>query len=534
MQVERNSLLWQKLKKIDSLWLLFAVTFFFFVVLRFWYVTQIAPSALNQDESAILLNARFIAEDGKDEYGTPFPIVFPSFGDAKLPGYIYTTAFLWQFLPLDFIVRVPAFAASLFLPLLAARIIWLVTHNGLASFFTAVFLMLSPWTYHFGSVGFEAQLGLTLLFISLCLWLKRKATLSWDLLGAFFLFFSCLTYNAPLIVAPGILAAIIVYRGWNGASLRVASFGLVALVLAVFLTFSASSQKSGIAFFQDASVLSDYPIYRAEFSGLFQKLLGNQWVYFAKIFITNIASSFSWRFLVQQGGSNPWHGIPHTGHLHFLIPLLSAIGLGTMIRIVLAAVKMKNGRNFLKMLSLFALGGFSLLPAAITTDAPHATRSLFFFVLLSMLAGWQLSLLFDLVASASQKMWHFFLYLGGGALLFIGFFLWWCPAPTNWQSAHPFWYQGLEEALSQPEVLLAERVYIKDPEGVLYTRVANYEKMSLREFLDSKKMSLPAPTGLHRGESLGKYVFVFDESDAKSPGVYLEQQNVEEWSNIEI
>src|SRR5581483_5962797 len=57
--------------------------------LRLYNVTG-DPPALYQDESAIGYNAYSILQTGKDEYGISHPLYFKSFGDYKLPVYIYS------------------------------------------------------------------------------------------------------------------------------------------------------------------------------------------------------------------------------------------------------------------------------------------------------------------------------------------------------------------------------------------------------------------------------------------------------------
>jgi len=57
-------------------------------LLRFYNLDKI-PNGLYQDETAIGYNAYSILETGKDEYGKSLPLYFKSFGDQKLPVYIY-------------------------------------------------------------------------------------------------------------------------------------------------------------------------------------------------------------------------------------------------------------------------------------------------------------------------------------------------------------------------------------------------------------------------------------------------------------
>src|SRR3990167_10550251 len=58
--------------------------------LRFYRITTVPPS-LSHDETAIAYNAYSILKTGKDEYGAPFPLLFRSFDDYKLPGMVYAS-----------------------------------------------------------------------------------------------------------------------------------------------------------------------------------------------------------------------------------------------------------------------------------------------------------------------------------------------------------------------------------------------------------------------------------------------------------
>ena len=77
--------------------------FLFFLILclalflRFFYLGKI-PNGFYSDEAAYGYNAYSILMTGKDEYGTPIPFAFKSFGDYKAPLYIYALApVIWLF-----------------------------------------------------------------------------------------------------------------------------------------------------------------------------------------------------------------------------------------------------------------------------------------------------------------------------------------------------------------------------------------------------------------------------------------------------
>src|SRR3990167_5608828 len=67
------------------------------------------PVSLSWDEVAIGYNAYSISQTGADEYAAKWPLLFKSFNDYKLPGYIYTDALFIKLFGLsEFMVRLPS------------------------------------------------------------------------------------------------------------------------------------------------------------------------------------------------------------------------------------------------------------------------------------------------------------------------------------------------------------------------------------------------------------------------------------------
>ena len=78
------------------------------IVLRFYNLTNVPPG-VNRDEASIGYTAYSLLQTGKDEYGRFLPISFQSFGDWKLPLYIYATAVSVKVFGLtEFAVRFPS------------------------------------------------------------------------------------------------------------------------------------------------------------------------------------------------------------------------------------------------------------------------------------------------------------------------------------------------------------------------------------------------------------------------------------------
>src|SRR3989344_2718177 len=91
-----------------KLLLIFLVIFFIAVFLRLFNITNIPPG-VNRDEASIGYTAYSLLNTGRDEYGRMFPLSFQSFGDWKLPLYIYTVVpFVSVFGLNELAVRLPS------------------------------------------------------------------------------------------------------------------------------------------------------------------------------------------------------------------------------------------------------------------------------------------------------------------------------------------------------------------------------------------------------------------------------------------
>ena len=77
-------------------------------VLRFYKLGQV-PSGFVNDEAAFGYNAYSLLKTGKDEFGKAWPIIFRSFGEGKLPVYVYLTVPSVAIFGLnEFAVRLPS------------------------------------------------------------------------------------------------------------------------------------------------------------------------------------------------------------------------------------------------------------------------------------------------------------------------------------------------------------------------------------------------------------------------------------------
>ena len=92
---------------------IFVLVLFLAALLRFYNFTS-NPPALYWDDVSIGYNAYSIVQTGKDEWGVSYPAVFKSFGDYKLPLYVYLASITVKiFGPNEVGVRLPSLLAGI-------------------------------------------------------------------------------------------------------------------------------------------------------------------------------------------------------------------------------------------------------------------------------------------------------------------------------------------------------------------------------------------------------------------------------------
>ena len=360
-------------------------------ILRIYQVGAL-PLILNRDEAALAYNAYLLEGSGQDEWQQTWPITFKSFGDYKLPGYIYTLVVLFKFIsPSDLVVRLPSVVAGTAIVFLGYFLAKKILKQEKESLFVALILAVLPIGIFYSRMAWEANLGLMFSLISIILWLfvktkEARHRYQLDAVGLLFCIFSVFTYNAPLLYLPALAVMIIINRGfkkWRRWLPLVTSISLV-LIGSWLLFNQIATQKSGITIFTDSTIRANYIEYRQTLTGIKLTLFGNQYVYWFKLMTNNLLKSFSPQYLITQGGSHPWHSISNHSHLYWSVYLLGLVGMVTSLYTVIKTkLKTEASKNLLSLIWLLFI---SLLPSIITVDAPHATRSLLFFVMIVILA----------------------------------------------------------------------------------------------------------------------------------------------------
>ena len=362
------------------------------------------PNGLYQDETAIGYNAYSILQTGKDEYGKTFPLYFQSFGDWKLPVYIYVTVPSVALFGLTaFAVRLPS---AIFGTATVGAVYFLVKelfarqnpsdkaetslNKQHIAWIVMLLLAVNPWHLHYSRATFEVSAALFFFVVGEYLLMRwfRKEQRSALLAGTICFIVAMYSYNLTRLLAPVLYASSVWWfmREKAGAkqmrktgrteviiTLAVAGLSLIPFIGTLFMQ-GGSSSAAGTLLFSSAAVqapLLELRSYFIHLPAVYTKLFFNQFVLTAWEYLRHIASYFSVNFFFLTGSSHGNHGIGNSGQFYlFELPLM-VIGVGALIR--------KQYRQGV-FLALWAVA--VILVSALTRESPHATRS--FFLLLPM------------------------------------------------------------------------------------------------------------------------------------------------------
>ena len=141
------------------------------------------PPGYYIDESSISYNAYTVSQNGRDEFGEPWPLYFRAFGDYKNPVHIYLLAAIYRItgpgiLAARWLSAACGVLAALGLGLLATRI----TKRRDAGIVVALMSLLTPWLFEMSRVVLEVALyPLAIVLFLLCARrASTKARWSWQ------------------------------------------------------------------------------------------------------------------------------------------------------------------------------------------------------------------------------------------------------------------------------------------------------------------------------------------------------------------
>ena len=172
-------------KNTRTIWLLLLLVLIgFALAVRFYLLGEI-PVGTYWDETAMLADARFVANLGRDINNNHwFQAIFFSYGDYKLPIYIWLASVSVRFFGNNpWALRLPSALTGLMtlgvVVLIAKQLFSKHVHESSRQKWLFCWLLpiaVSPWAIMFARTGFEGHLGQ--LFLAVSVWLVLKAAAS--------------------------------------------------------------------------------------------------------------------------------------------------------------------------------------------------------------------------------------------------------------------------------------------------------------------------------------------------------------------
>lgn len=480
-------------------------------LLRFYKLGAI-PSGFYQDESAIGYNAYSIIKTGRDEHGQFSPLYFKSFGDYKLPVYIYSTVLSIQMFGLnEFGVRFP----SAFFGFLTVAIFYFfvkeLTKNKHLAIVSTGLLAVSPWHIHYSRATFEVSISLFLFVLGgLLLYKSFYNKIPFAFIGGTICFIiGFYSYNLTRLLAPALYLLFLIA---NRSHLKMisrkeqlfASVTAVVLIVPFIATFfqggGVASAKGTLIFSSKAvqapliefrSYLADYPLLAKVF---FSTLPLTVWQY-----LQNIVSSFNTAFFFISGSTHGNHGIGNVGEFYlFQFPL-------TVIGIIIAFFRKQQWGKFLMFWALI-----NILIVALTREVPHATRNFFLIVPLEILSGLGALTCIDWIKKIKKLKYKIEISVLCGALIIYNFVFYF----ASYYVRFPIFYskqwraQDKDVALYVKEVQDKYKKILFDSEsGYIYTSLLFYLKYPPKEFQKSALWYADDSEGFSMLKSFGKFEF---------------------------
>lgn len=478
-------------------------------MLRFYNLSGIPPG-INRDEGSVGFTAYSLLKTGADEYGKHLPLSFQSFGDWKLPLYIYSVVPFISFLGLsELAVRLPSAifgTASVVLIFFLTRELF---KDRKMSILVTLLAAITPWSIHLSRVESESNTAVFLFLFGLLLFftgLRKGKQLAFIPSGILF----ALTYftyaGNHIFTTLFLIGLIFLYRDsiQKTKEFKIGVFIFLALSSLIFYQtlFAADRTKiSGIGIFGDPAIVhAKIEIPRNEHSSpnsIFARLVHNRLEFAAERFLQGYLNSFSPQFLFIKGGENMAHNIQNFGNMYLIEGLFFYLGIAVLL------FKQK-GRERNLILWWLLIGPIA---ASITKDAPHTNRMFAIFPMLPIATAIGIS---QASSVFSKKVKPNIVYSAITLLFVLNFLLYidryFIHFPKDEAQNWGIGYKQLVYILSKPEYANS-RVVITQPQTSPYIFLLFYQKYDPKTYQQEAVRYAPTDDGFVHVRQFGRFEF---------------------------
>lgn len=367
------------------------------------------PSGLNADEASIGYNAYSLLLTGKDEYGTPWPLSFKSFGDFKPGLYFY---FVMPFVALlglnEWAVRVPSALFGIGTVILVYFLAIEIFKEKKVALLSSFLLVISPWHIHFSRGGWETNVATFFITSGLLLFIKGLRSgrfLFWSIVS---FLASMYVYQSPRLVVPVLLLILFfLYRKSlfsiiprfqfdfahcrhlgqvriiGGKRILYMIFIIICLTVPLVFQFTSgggSERFQGLSFFSDSGPSSRVNELRGEhgnMNNLDVRFVHNKLTAYGPEFLGHYLDHFKGDFLFINGDSLIRNKVPDVGQFYIIESAFLVIGLTGLI-----LQKQIHGKLLIAWILIAPLA------SSMTYQTPHALRALSMVVPLTLVMGY--------------------------------------------------------------------------------------------------------------------------------------------------
>jgi len=396
------------------------------IFLRFFKLGSVPPE-LNRDEASLGYTAYSILKTGHEEHGKYWPVQIESFGDWKLPLYIYTLIpFITVFNLEPWVVRLPSALAGIGIVVVSRFLILQLfrenKYKDKLAVLVPLLLAISPWEIHFSHVAYEAHLSLFFFILGLLgILIVRNKLIEQKIFDYKLLTISILScvitllgYHAYQVFIPLFLIGLAVLSrseinqlnkayGLKQKLIPIIPIFLIGSLLLISGVNGANKTKfSGLSIFNLSSYSNEVSKERVMLespNNLFFVGAINKGSAFLQKIQANFFDLISPDFIFTKGGVNGAHNITGFGNLYPILFFGLVVGLAQII------ISTNSSLNIL---------GIWILAAAvapmITFTANHTTRFSPVFLSLEILSVYGYLVIFDFFKNKlSGKLFKLFI-----------------------------------------------------------------------------------------------------------------------------
>lgn len=354
------------------------------IALRFFRIGSI-PNGIYSDEIVYAYNAYSILTTGNDEYGTPLPLAFKSFGDYKTPLYIYFfVPFVAVFGMNDVGTRMPSAVLGVVSVALIFQLTKTMGFGNRMALLSAFFMAVLPFGLQFHRMAHENTLVMVLVMAGLLFFFQSFFRPSHLIAAAVAFSLSMYTYHDARVFIPLFLLFLgFIYREHLYKQIRttLAAAGVFFLMLipliGVFTGEAAWSRPGRTIIFSDGGIISAIEAARSEDTyadRLVGRVFHNKPVNFTMRFIENYLMHFSPQFLFFSGDPVKIYHTIGSGVLLLVTAPALLLGLAFLIT-----------RRVLHAPVLIIWLFLAPVAASLTRFVPSASRTLLMVPVLSIL-----------------------------------------------------------------------------------------------------------------------------------------------------